>query len=66
MLKEYSVADGPLAARTTTFAFDALNPQFPDSVTVGGVSLTTTFEFDPRLGVRTSVTGPDGLNTSFE
>jgi YD repeat-containing protein len=64
-VSEYSVAAGPTAARTTTFVFDA-DGRFPETVTVGGVNLTTTLEFDPRLGVRTSVTGPDGLTTSVE
>jgi RHS repeat-associated protein len=64
-VKEYSVADGPTLARETTFAFDA-DGQFPDSVTVEGVDLTTTFVFDPLSGLKTSVTGPDGLETSYE
>jgi RHS repeat-associated protein len=64
-VSEYSVADGPTAARTTTFVFDD-DGHFPETVTVGGVNLTTTLEFDPMLGVRTSVTGPDGLATSFD
>ena len=63
-VSEYSVAAGPSAARTTTFTFDA-DGQFPESVTVGGVNLTTTFEFDPLSGLKTAVTGPDQLTTSY-
>jgi hypothetical protein len=63
-MSEYSVAGGPGTARTTTFDFDDVNPQFPDSVTLGGVNLTTLLDFDPRLGIRTSVTGPDGVTTA--
>jgi YD repeat-containing protein len=66
-LREYSVAGGIGTARTTTFAFDATNPQFLDSVTVVdpvGGNLTTLLDFDPLLGLQTSVTGPDGLTTT--
>jgi YD repeat-containing protein len=63
-VKEYSVADGPTLARETTIDFDN-DGQFPESVTVGGVNLTTMFEFDPLSGLKTAVTGPDQLTTSY-
>jgi YD repeat-containing protein len=64
-VKEYSV-DGPSLARETTFGFNADDPQFAESVTVEGVDLATLLEFDPLLGARTSVTGPDAVTASFD
>jgi YD repeat-containing protein len=63
-VSEYPVAS-PSSARTTTFQFDAYG-QFQEYVTIGGVNLTTHLGWDPLLGLRTSVTSPDGLTTSYE
>jgi RHS repeat-associated protein len=56
--------DGTAPDRSTDVNFDA-NGQFPTSITVGGVNLTGQATFNPLFGNRSSVTGPDGLTTSF-
>jgi RHS repeat-associated protein len=58
---------GTSAARITTMAYDD-DGQLPDTVTIdsSGLNLGTTLEWDYLLGLRTSVTGADGLETSFD
>src|SRR5690606_35163480 len=65
-VSEYSVA-APSAARTTTIGYDGAG-QLPTSVTIdsAGLNLTTTLSWDYLLGLRSSVTGPDSLTTSFD
>jgi YD repeat-containing protein len=53
-----------IATRTTTVAYDP-NGQFPVTVS-NAIGHTETKIFDPRFGAVTSLTGPNGLTTTWQ
>jgi RHS repeat-associated protein len=58
--------DGSAQDRSRTFGYDSDSQyQYPTSVTIDGVNLTTTFTWNYLLGRRASVKGPDGLETDY-
>lgn len=59
-----ATGNAAIAARTTTTTYDG-NGQFPVSVT-NAVGHGETKVFDARLGVVTSLTGPNGLTTTWQ
>ncbi len=55
---------GTAQSRTTSYAYDTWG-QYPTTVTIGTVNLTTTHTWNYVAGQPASTTGPDGLTTSF-
>jgi len=59
-----TISGAGITSRTTSTAYDAVYHTFPVSVT-NAAGHNETREYDPAFGKRTSLTGPNGLTTTW-